>query len=266
LTPEDLDFLDSLARSHSGLGLRGDRAYFAESRLAGLAGRHGLAGADELLDRLRQGDETLAVAAAEALAVTDTAFFRDGDAFEALKGVLTGLAGPAGDRPIQVWSAGCSTGQEPYSLAMLAEEHRPPVRLEIVATDLSERVLEKAHAGLYTQFEVQRGLPIRLLLKHFEKAGEMWAISPRLRAGVRWRRLNLVEERRSVRRFDLILCRNVLAYFEPQLRTRVLGQMLTSLAPGGYLVLGRGEPPPPGLIPCGPGIFRRDGEAARTAA
>ena len=124
---------------------------------------------------------------------------------------------------VQVWCAGCSTGQEAYSLAMLAEERSPPVRLEMVATDLSERVLEKAHAGLYTQFEVQRGLPIRLLLKYFEKTGEMWSVSPRLRAAVRWRRLNLIEDRRSVRRFDLIVCRNVLSYFTPPMRERVLG-------------------------------------------
>jgi chemotaxis protein methyltransferase CheR len=180
--------------------------------------------------------------------------------------VLPTLAGGAVDGLIQVWSAGCSTGQEAYSLAMMADDHNPPLRLEIIATDLSERVLEKAHSGLYTQFEVQRGLPIRLLLKYFEKAGEMWAITPRLRAAIRWRRLNLVEERRSRRQFDLILCRNVLSYFEPELRERVLAQFLPVLSPGGYLVLGAVEAGPPGFEPVGDGVFRLASEAGRVAA
>jgi chemotaxis protein methyltransferase CheR len=266
VSPGDLDFLDALVRARCGLSLRGDKAYFAESRLAALARREGLGSTDELLSQLRTGDdERLAALAGEALAVTDTAFFRDGETFEALRTVIADLAGPAAERPVQVWCAGCSTGQEPYSLAMLGEQMTPMPRLEIVATDLSERVLEKAHAGLYTQFEVQRGLPIRLLLKHFEKAGEMWAISPRLRAAVRWRRLNLIEPRRSVRRFDLILCRNVLSYFEAEVRERVLAQIVSSLAPGGVLALGQGEPPPPGLTPLGCSVFRL-GAANRAAA
>ena len=267
MSPDDLGFLEHLVRDRCGFSLRGDKAYFAESRLAALARREGCASVTDLLERLRtQGDERLATAAAESLAVTDTAFFRDGPTFQALRGVLSALAGANGEGVVQVWSAGCSTGQEPYSLAMLAEEHSPPLRLEIVATDLSERVLEKAHSGLYTQFEVQRGLPIRLLLKYFEKAGEMWAITPRMRAGVRWRRLNLVQARRSVRSFNLILCRNVLSHFEPSMREQVLTNLLPALAPGGYLVLGASEPPPPGFEGVGEGVFRLAGDAARAAA
>ena len=254
-----------MALQSCGLSLRGDKAYFAESRLAGVARREGLASVALLLDRLREGgDEKLARAAAEALAVTDTAFFRDNAAFERLsREVLPALAGDGAERVVRVWSAGCSTGQEPYSLAMLAEEASPPPRLEIVATDISERVLEKAHSGLYTQFEVQRGLPIRLLLKHFEKAGEMWAISPRLRAMVRWRRLNLIEDRRSLRQFDLLLCRNVLSHLEPQVRKRVLVQLLACLSSAGYLVLGADEPAPQGFVALGDGVFRRSQEARR---
>ena len=268
MTPYDLDYLQTLVQARCGLSLRGDKGYFAESRLGGLARREGLASVDELIQRVREGaDERLAAATAEALAVTDTAFFRDGAAFERLKAeVLPVLAEDAADRVVQVWCAGCSTGQEAYSLAMLAEEQSPPLRLEIVATDLSERVLEKAHSGLYTQFEVQRGLPIRLLLKYFEKTGEMWAITPRLRASIRWRRLNLVEERRSRRQFDLILCRNGVSYFGPELRERVLAQFLAALAPHGCLVLGVGEPGPPGFETVGDGVFRKAIEADRVAA
>ncbi len=268
MSAADLDFLQQMVQNRCGLSLRGDKGYFAESRLGGLARREGLASVDALIGRLRDTpDERLAAAAAEALAVTDTAFFRDGPAFERLKAdVLPALAGVAGERVVQVWCAGCSTGQEPYSLAMLAEEHSPPLRLQIVATDLSERVLEKAQSGLYTQFEVQRGLPIRLLLKYFEKAGEMWAITPRLRAAIRWRRLNLVEERRSRRQFDLILCRNVLSYFEPELREKVLAQFQTALAPAGRLVLGLGEPGSSGFEAMGDGVFRKQVEADQIVA
>ncbi|WP_174302007.1 protein-glutamate O-methyltransferase CheR [Caulobacter sp. S45] len=268
MNPADLDFLQTLVQGRCGLSLRGDKGYFAESRLGGLARREGMASVEALLEQLRQGsDERLAAATAEALAVTDTAFFRDGPTFGRLKtDVLPALAGEAAERVVQVWCAGCSTGQEAYSLAMMAEEQSPPLRLEIVATDLSERVLEKAHSGLYTQFEVQRGLPIRLLLKYFEKAGEMWAITPRLRAAIRWRRLNLVEERRSRRQFDLILCRNVLSYFEPDLRERVLAQFLPGLAPGGYLVLGPAEPGPQGFEAMGDGVFRQQVQADRVVA
>ena len=267
MTSDDVSFLEQLARESCGLSLRGDKVYFTESRLAALARREGLASVALLLDRLRQGgDEKLARAAVEALAVTDTAFYRDSAAFERLRReVLPALAGGGGEQTVRVWCAGCSTGQEPYSLAMLAEESTPPLRLEIVATDLSERVLEKAHSGLYTQFEVQRGLPIRLLLKHFERAGEMWAISPRLRAAIRWRRLNLIEDRRSLRQFDLLLCRNVLSYFEPQVRQRVLAQLLACLSPAGYLMLGHDEPPPEGFVALGDGVFRRAGEAKGAA-
>ncbi len=268
MNDEDLQYLERLAQDRCGYGLRGDKAFFAESRLANLARREGAESVSALLERLREGgDDTLADAAAEALAVTDTAFYRDGATFERLREhVLPSLAGAGAERVVKVWSAGCSTGQEPYSLAMLAEDHSPPLRLDIVATDLSERVLEKAHSGLYTQFEVQRGLPIRMLLKHFEKAGEMWAISPRLRAAVRWRRLNLIEERPSRRTFDLILCRHVLGYFAPGVRERVLAHLLTALSPGGYLVLGVGETASAELQDTGCGVFRRPQDAAAAAA
>ena len=270
MSPDDLAFLDELARARCGIGLRGDKAYFAENRLGALARREGMTSVADLLARLRGGgEETLSTAAAEALAVTDTAFFRDGATFAELgRHVLPTLAGPEGERIVQVWSAGCSTGQEAYSLAMLAEESTPSVRLEMIATDLSERVLEKAHAGLYTQFEVQRGLPIRLLLKHFDKTGEMWSVSPRLRAAIRWRRLNLVEDRRSVRRFDLILCRNVLSHFIAPARERVMASLIAALSSTGFLVLGAGEAGPEGFeeTAAGSGVFRLPRELGRAAA
>jgi chemotaxis protein methyltransferase CheR len=267
LTPDDLAFLDALLKARCGLRLRADKGYFAEGRLAPLARREGLETVADLVERMRQDpDAAVTAAAAEALSVTDTAFFRDSAVFDHIgRTLLPALA--TGGAPIRAWCAGCSTGQEAYSLAMLAEQHGPALGVEIVATDLSERVLEKAHAGLYTQFEVQRGLPIRLLLKHFEKSGDMWAISPRLRARIRWRRLNLMEARRSVRPFDLILCRHLLSHFEPEARDRVMAQLTASLAPGGYLVLGPDDPAPAGFAAAGaPGVFRHGQAEGQQAA
>ncbi len=246
MKPDDLDFLASLMRARSGVVLRGDGAYLAQSRLAPLARREGAGSVEALVAALRDGaEERLLQAAVEAMAVGDTAFFRDRDVFDALREkILPQMAASRPDGLLHVWSAGCSTGQEAYSLAMLAdpaERETGGCKLDIVATDLSQRALEKAHSGLYTQFEVQRGLPIRMLLKHFEKSDDMWRVSERLRRTIRWRRLNLLEDRRSARPFDIILCRNVIGYFDPETRARVFEQIAHALAPDGYLVLGSGE-------------------------
>lgn len=271
---DDLDYLAALMRARSGVVLRGDGAYLAQSRLAPLARREGAGSVEVLVAALRDGaEERLLQAAVEAMAVADTAFFRDRGVFDALREqILPQLAATRPDGLLHVWSAGCSTGQEAYSLAMLAdpaERKTGGARLDIVATDLSQRALEKAHSGLYTQFEVQRGLPIRTLLKTFEKSDDMWRVSERLRRTVRWRRLNLIEDRRSVRPFDIILCRNVIGYFDPETRNRVLDQMAQALAPDGYLVLGAGETASTGAwAPADPvlRIFRPDREAGLAAA
>ncbi len=271
---DDLDYLAALMRARSGVVLRGDGAYLAQSRLAPLARREGAGSVEALVAALREGaEERLLQAAVEAMAVADTSFFRDREVFAALRDeILPQLAASRPDGVVHVWSAGCSTGQEAYSLAMLAdpsERRTGGLKLDIVATDLSQRALEKAHSGLYTQFEVQRGLPIRMLLKHFEKADDMWRAAEPLRRTIRWRRLNLLEDRRSVRPFDVILCRNVIGYFDPETRARVLDQMAHALAPDGYLVLGGGETAAtPFLIPSeqAPHAFRPNRTAGLAAA
>ena len=243
---EDLQALASLARSRAGLVLRGDAGYFAETRLGPLARREGAPSVSALIQKLRsQPDPELIQSLVEAMAIGETAFFRDRAVFERLRDyLLPGLAQLRAAGLVRVWCAGCSTGQEAYSMAMIGEELRetlPNFRLEVVGTDLSNNALKRAQAGLYSQFEVQRGLPIRQLLKHFEKVEDMWRVSARLREAVRWRQLNLIEDRRSVRHFDLILCRNVLGDLDPKIRARVLERIAPSLAPDGYLVLGLGE-------------------------
>jgi chemotaxis protein methyltransferase CheR len=269
----DLAELSRVVQARAGLQLRGEKAYFAESRLAPLARRENAASVDELVQRLLTApDERLLDAACEALAVTDTAFFRDPHVFRHLREeVLPELLARRPDGTLQVWCAGCATGQEAYSLAMLAQEAidlMPSLKLEIVATDLSQRALEKAHSGLYTQFEVQRGLPIRYLLRYFDKTDEMWSVSQRLRSVIRWRRLNLMEARRSLRRFDLILCRNVVNYLEPATHGLVLEQFAPALADDGVLVLGPNEPAPEGFTETQSrmGVFRTHDAAKRAAA
>jgi chemotaxis protein methyltransferase CheR len=244
--PEDLEFVAGMARGRAGLMLGPERAFFVESRLATLARREGAASVEALVQQLRTApEETLVRAAVEVLATPETSFFRDRTPFDHLRDeVLPELAARRPDGKVRVWAAGCSTGQEPYSLAMMVEEYAsrfPNLKLEIVATDLSTRALEKAQAGLYTQFEVQRGLPIRLLIRHFDKAGDNWQASARLRQAVRWGRLNLMNDFAKLGRFDIVFCRNVLSYFDPIPRRNVLGRLAGALADDGCLVLGSGE-------------------------
>lgn len=264
MRPEDLDFLAALVRARSGLVLNGERGFFAETRLAPLARREKLASVSDLVARLREqpGDE-VARAAVEAMTLQDTAFFRDRQVFAALASqVLPALMKDAGGRALRIWSAGCGSGQEAYSLAMLvADGDSAPLSADILGTDLSSAALDKAKAGLYTHFEVQRGLPIRRLLDHFEEADDAWRASPALRAAVRWKRLNLVDPLSGGEPFDLILCRNVVSAFAPEARAAALSTLTASLAETGRLVLGVGEAPPEGFEPdaFSPCVYHRVG-------
>jgi chemotaxis protein methyltransferase CheR len=190
-------------------------------------------------------EERLIWAVVEALTLNETAFFRDRDVFAQLRDeLLPTLSKLVRKRPIRIWSAACSTGQEVYSLAMTAEEARdlaPGARFEFFGSDLSDRCLEKAQSGLYTQFEVQRGLPIRSLVKHFENQDEMWAISPRIRQAVRWRRINLLADLSSMGKFDVILLRNVLPGLDPSVHGRVIDSLAARLEDDGVLLVGSGE-------------------------
>lgn len=266
MKPDELDFVAELARVRAGLMVDRDRLYVVESRLGPVARREGFGSIREMLLACRQRkDERLIWMVIESLAAGETYFFRDKPAFTRLgEEILPELMRRRGDNPIRVWSAGCSTGQEPYSLALQVEEAReqlPPGRVEILGTDLSERSLHKAQEGLYNQFEVQRGLPIRLLLRHFERQDEMWRVSPRIRAMARWRRVNLNADFRALGRFDVVFCRNVLEGMDPASARRAFEQLSLALEPGGYLVLSETEVAPAaveGLQPAGGGIFRAD--------
>ena len=246
MTPEDMDLLVALARQRAGLRIESDKAYLVESRLNPLARREGFESIEAMIAILRADrEDRLIWAVVEALTLNETAFFRDREVFAHIRDeLLPSLSRLERDRPIRIWSAACSTGQEVYSLAMTAAEARdiaPGVRFEFFGSDLSDRCLEKAQSGLYTQFEVQRGLPIRLLVKHFENQDEMWAISPRIRQAVRWRRINLLADLSSMGKFDVILLRNVLPGLDPAVHGRVIESLATRLEDDGVLLVGSGE-------------------------
>lgn len=241
MNPEDIDLLAALGRARAGVRVEVDKPYLIESRLTPLARREGFESIEALIDDLRtRCDERLIWAVVEALCRTETAFFRGREAFAALRdGVLPALS-QRRETPIRIWSAACATGQEVYSAAIAAAESTevaPGARFEFFGSDLSERCLEKAQSGLYTQFEVQRGLPIRMLVKYFENQDDTWAISPRIRQMVRWRRINLLSDLSALGAFDVILLRNVLRNMDPSLRGRVVQSLAARLTPDGVLVL-----------------------------
>ncbi len=251
MTPEDIELLAALAGQRAGLRIESGKAYLVESRLNPLARREGFDSIEAMIAVLRADrEERLIWAVVEALTLNETAFFRDRDVFTHLRDALLPAlsrqfsSGGGRDRPIRIWSAACATGQEVYSLAITAAESRdiqPGARFEFFGSDLSERCLEKAQSGLYTQFEVQRGLPIRLLIKHFENQDEMWAISPRIRQSVRWRRVNLLADLSPLGKFDVILLRNVLPGLDPSVHGRVVESLAARLEDDGVLLAGNGE-------------------------
>lgn len=246
MSPLDYEFLCKLLKDQSGLALAGDKQYLVESRLLPLARKAGLASLADLVSKLRDGGDRLAVDVVHAMTTNESFFFRDKIPFDHFRDTIMPalLAARAPERRIRIWCAAASTGQEPYSLAICLNEMKDRIagwRIEIVGTDLSTAVLEKAKAGLYTQFEVQRGLPIQMLVKYFAQVGEMWQIAADIRAMVQYRPLNLLADFTHLGSFDLVFCRNVLIYFDQDTKIGVLNRIARSTAPHGYLVLGAAE-------------------------
>ena len=261
----DLAFVSALCLQQAGLKVDADKFYLIESRLAPVARREGFDTPESFIETLRlRGDARMAWAAVEAMALPEPEFFRDRVVFQQLsETVLPELARARGGEPLRVWSAACGTGQEIYSLAMmLADDPGVAGRVELFGSDLSERSLEKAQAGIYSQFEVQRGLPARTLVRHFEKIGESFVLSPRIRQMVRWRRVNLLDDLGRGGQFDLVLCRGVLHQLSSEAQDKVLDHLAGALAPGGRLVLGLKDTPGLEFARLGPGIY---GDAAQGA-
>src|SRR5437660_6230310 len=231
----DYEFLRRLLKERSGLDLAADKQYLVESRLIPLARRAGLAGIAELTAKMmRGGSEALTAEVVEAMTTNETFFFRDKIPFDHLRETVLPelLQARASRRSLRIWCAASSSGQEPYSIAMCLKEFAPTLagwRVEILATDLSQAVLEKSRAGIFSQFEVQRGLPIHMLVRHFTQVGELWQLNADIRAMVQHRQLNLLQDFSHVGMFDVIFCRNVLIYFDQETKTGVFERLARSI-------------------------------------
>jgi chemotaxis protein methyltransferase CheR len=235
----------AMLKARSGIVIGADKLYLIDTRLAPIIKREGCRDLAELAGRLRPNG-ALERDVVEAMTTNESLFFRDGKPFEALRlRVLPRLHAqrPAG-APIRIWSAAASTGQEAYSIAMIAAEQAnamPGRRIEILGTDIAREPLMRAREGLYSQFEIQRGLPMQMLVRHFTKEEAQWRIKPALRAAVTFREANLLADLAPLGRFDVVFCRNVLIYFDTETKRTVLAAIARQLAPDGVLFLGGAE-------------------------
>ncbi len=243
----DFEFVRGLVKRHAAISLDDSKRYLVAARLLPLARQHGMADVGRLVARLRStpfGD--LHARAVEAIATTETSFLRDLHPFHALRDhVLPDLVRRRRDsRTLVIWSAACSSGQEPYSVAMLIREHFPQLldwNLQILASDLSRTMVERGRQGVYQQHEVNRGLPARWLVRYFTQDGGVWRARPELRSMVRFFTQNVAREWSTVPHVDLLLLRNVLIYFDVEDRRRILARVRRHLRRDGYLLLGSAE-------------------------
>ncbi len=246
MTPSDYEYLRKLLKERSGLDLSPEKQYLVESRLLPLARKAGIGGISELVQKMRSGADALTSEVVEAMTTNETFFFRDKIPFDHLRATVIPslLQTRANRKTLRIWCAASSTGQEPYSIAMCLKEMGQALagwRVEIVATDLSNGVLEKSKAGLFSQFEVQRGLPIQLLVKYFTQIGELWQLNPEIRAMVQHRQLNLLQDFSHLGKFDVIFCRNVLIYFDQETKANIFDRLARTIEPDGTLMLGAAE-------------------------
>jgi chemotaxis protein methyltransferase CheR len=246
VTPPDYEYLRKLLKDHSGLDLSADKQYLIESRLLPLSRKCGVPSIGELVQKMKGGSPTITAQVVEAMTTNETFFFRDKIPFEHFRDTMMPemLKARAGRKSIRIWCAAGSTGQEPYSIAMCLKEYGSALagwRIEIIATDLANEVLEKSRAGLYSQFEVQRGLPIQLLIKYFKQVGELWQINADIRAMVQHRQLNLLQDFSHLGAFDVVFCRNVLIYFDQETKVGIFMRLAKQMEGDAFLTLGAAE-------------------------
>ena len=247
MKPEDVALFSKLAKEKSGLILAPEKSYLLESRLTPVARKFGMTTLEELADSLRRmPKDDLVLAIIEALTTNETFFFRDTKPFDIFKDYVLPplLESRATQKKLRIWCAAASSGQEPYSIAMILKEMSAKLagwNIEIVGTDISRDILKKAGDGRYSQFEVQRGLPIQLLLKYFKQDGDAWAISDDIKKMVTYKYFNLLDNITSLGKFDVIFCRNVLIYFDRETKGKILDQAATMMPNDGTLFLGGAE-------------------------
>ncbi len=246
----ELDYVRTLARQKAAIVIEAAKDYLIESRLEPVARREGFGSAHEFIRSMREnhGPDRLHDAVIDALTTNETLFFRDHHPFDALRQTLLPelIAARVKYRKLRIWSAACSTGQEPYSIALLIADKFPELAgwdIRIVATDLSDTVLEQAKAGMFSKFEINRGLPAPMLIKYFQQRGQYWVIGGDIRRKIEFRKLNLAEDWPALPQFDLVFLRNVMIYFDVQTKRQILSRVRRVLAPDGYLALGSAETP-----------------------
>ena len=248
LSSMDFDYIRNLVRDHAAIAIEADKSYLAEARLGTLARREGFTSLGDLIAQARSDRSNgLQQRVVEAMTTNESSFFRDVHPFEAIRKVLLPelLTRRAAARRLRFWCAACSSGQEPYSLAMILREHFG-TQLEgwdvsILASDLSTEMLERSRRGKYSQMEVNRGVPANLLVKAFHKQGLEWQVKDEIRAMVDFRRINLIESWPKVPIMDIVLLRNVLIYFESDTKRQILDRMADMIAADGSLFLGGAE-------------------------
>ncbi|MDX9690282.1 MAG: protein-glutamate O-methyltransferase CheR [Proteobacteria bacterium] len=248
MKPEDFDLFSTLVKQRSGLVLTKDKAYLLESRLTPVARKWNLKTIEELAQAVRtKREEQVLHDITEAMTTNESFFFRDSKPFDQFRKVLLPelLRTRDSKKQFRIWSAAASSGQEAYSLAMICREEAARLqgwKVDILGTDLSNEMIERAKSGIYSQFEVQRGLPISLLMKYFSQIGtDKWQLNETIRSMVQYKPGNLLVEFGPVGTFDVIFCRNVLIYFDQQTKARVLEALSHVMAPDGVLFLGGAE-------------------------
>lgn len=248
ITPENYDFLCKTVKEISGLFLDANKAYLVETRLQSVAKDFGFNSLNRLIEGLR-GPMSLKLRTeiAEAMATPETFFFRDKKPFDQMKDVLLPeiIKRQSITKKISIWCAASSSGQEPYSLAMLCDDLSNTIlsgyTVRIVASDFSNKILQKCNEGVYTQFEVQRGLPISYLMKYFQQKDSNWVVKDEIKRKIEFRNHNLLHSAAALGMFDIVFCRNVLFYFDQPSKIKILEDIARVTNPGGYLFLGSAE-------------------------
>lgn len=244
-TPVVIRVIDFISKA-AGIVLTTEKAYFIEARLSPVLREENIASIDELMTRAERGDRRLAQRVIDALTTNETFFFRDKAPFDHFRNIIIPelLSRRPPGKTIRIWCAACSSGQEPFSLVMILDELKSQLggrTVEIHASDISEAILNKAKSGIFNQFEVQRGLPTKMLLQYFEKVGDNWKISQDVVRRVNFFKFNLLDDPRAMGTFDVVFCRNVLIYFDRPTRGKIFDKIADRLAPDGFLLLGGAE-------------------------
>lgn len=244
ISQQNFDYLADVIKNESGIVVSKDKMYLLQTRLSTLAGRHDCTDINALANKMRKLDpgKVLMTEVIDAMTTNESLFFRDMKPFDALRDeIFPEIEKNNANHQFRIWSAACSTGQEPYSITILMNETGRGNRFRIEATDISDEALVRAKNGLYSQFEVQRGMPIKMLLNYFTQDGTHWKVKPDYTGPISFAKGNLLAPPRIGARFDVILCRNVLIYFDKETKDKVLENLISALAPGGFLILGGSE-------------------------